>query len=42
MPMCVQAFQTSLAIVVACVAIQILSKELDIFERPLTGGNKEY
>jgi hypothetical protein len=34
---CVQAFQTSLAIVVACIAIQILSRELDIFESPLIG-----
>jgi hypothetical protein len=42
MPICVQAFQISLAIVVACIAIQILSRELDIFERPLICGNKEY
>jgi hypothetical protein len=32
----------SLAIVVACIAIQILSGALDIFEKPFISGNKEY
>jgi hypothetical protein len=41
-PVGVQAFHLRLATVVASMAIQILSDELEILERLFTGAKREY